>query len=198
MSVRSPKAKLDRYPFIIERVDHRLRRYRGLFNYRRTIGPLFRRTRSPIQRILFDARRFPQRGGPPVGTRFSVHDVHNHRFLWEISSPFVRSTDRYQKRLHGVQIGLHGRCFGSALLGKKGSHRQWRVSIRGRADTCWKYYCWTKLKSSVIEMGYCPSQCQYLLHRASCPHRDKQCIKYLEGKVKSLLILEIYQYYVIL
>lgn len=49
----------------------------------------------------------------------SRHDVHNHRFLWEISSPFVRSTDRYQKRFHGVQIGLHGRCFGSALLGKK-------------------------------------------------------------------------------
>lgn len=38
--------------------------------------------------------------------------MHNHhQFLWEISSPSARPTDRYQKGLHGVQIGLHGRCF---------------------------------------------------------------------------------------
>lgn len=114
------RRKLDRYPFVIQRVDHRLRRYVNA-SFSITEEPLGHCFAEPVHPFngYFSMLVGSHREARLLWELVSRHDVHNHRFLWEISSPFVRSTDRYQKRLHGVQIGLHGRCFGSALLGKK-------------------------------------------------------------------------------
>lgn len=114
------RPKLDRYPFLIQRVDHRLRCY-VIASFSITEEPLGHCFAEPVHPFngYFSMLVGSHREARLLWELVSRHDVHNHRFLWEISSPFVRSTDRYQKRLHGVQIGLHGRCFGSALLGKK-------------------------------------------------------------------------------
>lgn len=88
MSVRSPKAKLDRYPFIIERVDHRLRRY-VIAGFSITEEPLAHCFAEPVH---------------PFNGYFSML-VGSHReagLLWELVSrcTMCTTTDSCGKYLH--------------------------------------------------------------------------------------------------